>query len=232
MKTKILDALKPKFEGVSDAILERIATKLAKTVKTEDDVTTAAEGVTFQQVLESYGDSRATEAAKTAVKNYETQHKLKDGKKVETDESGKEGEKKKENDDANKDVPEWAKEFIEANKRLTEELATLKGEKTTNARKSALIEVIKGLPTELQSRYEKDFARLKFNDDDDFNSWLEDTKKDVEGINVKMSAYSGPLGGQFGKKDEHGVSAIVKQKFAEAKAQAEKQPSAVSGLQS
>ena len=228
MKTKILDALKPKFEGVSDAILERIATKLAKTVKTEDDVTTAVEGVTFQQVLESYGDSRATEAAKTAVKNYETQHKLKDGKKVDDVEPNDDG-KKKEGDD-NTDVPEWAKEFIEANKRLKEELDTLKGEKTSNTRKTALTEVIKGLPTELQSRYEKDFARLNFKDDDDFNSWLEDTKKDVEGINVKMSAFSSPLGGQFGNKDEHGVSKLVKDKFAEAKAQAEKQPSAISGL--
>ena len=227
MKTKILDALKPKFEGVSDAILERIATKLAKTVKTEDDVTTAVEGVTFQQVLESYGDSRATEAAKTAVKNYETQHKLKDGKKV--DDVDHDDDNKKRGDD-DEDVPGWAKEFIEANKRLTEELATLKGEKISVARKTALAEVIKGLPAELQSRYEKDFSRLNFKDDDDFNSWLEETKTDVEGINVKMSAYSSPLGGQFGKKDEHGVSNLVKEKFAQQKAQAEQQPSAISGL--
>jgi hypothetical protein len=32
MKNKILDALKAKFEGVSEAILGRIAEKLAKTV--------------------------------------------------------------------------------------------------------------------------------------------------------------------------------------------------------
>lgn len=229
MKGKILDALKPKFEGVSDAILERIATKLAKTVKTEDDVTTAVEGVTFQQVLESYGDSRANEAAKTAIKNYETQHKLKDGKKAEDVKPNDDDEGKSAKDDS-KEVPEWAKEFIEANKRLTEELATLKGEKTSNARKSALNEVLKSLPAELQSRYEKDFSRLNFKDDDDFNSWLEETKKDVEGINVKMSSFSSPLGSLFGKKDENGVSAIVKQKFAEAKTQAENQPSAISGL--
>ena len=230
MKNKILDALKPKFEGVSDAILERIATKLAKTVKTENDVTTAVEGVTFQQVLESYGDSRATEAAKTAVKNYETQHKLKDGKKVEEKEEPTNEEEKEEEKKGGVGVPEWAKEFIEANKRLTEELATLKREKTTNARKSALNEVLKSLPAELQSRYEKDFARLNFKDDDDFNSWLENTKQDVEIINVKMSSFLSPLGSQFGKKDEHGVSAIVKQKFAEVKTQAENQPSAISGL--
>ena len=67
MRKEILDALKAKFTGVSDAILGRIADKLAKTATTAEQVATAVEGVTFQQVLESYGDSRATEAQQTAV---------------------------------------------------------------------------------------------------------------------------------------------------------------------
>ena len=71
MKKKILEALKTKFEGVSETILDRIATKLAKTASTEDQVATAVEGVTLQQVLESYGDSRATEAQQTADRNNE-----------------------------------------------------------------------------------------------------------------------------------------------------------------
>lgn len=81
MKKEILEALKAKFEGVSEAILNRIADKLAKTVTKQEDVATAVEGVTFQQVLESYGDSRATEAQQTAVTNYEKKHGLKDGKR-------------------------------------------------------------------------------------------------------------------------------------------------------
>lgn len=67
MRKEILDALKAKFPGVSESILGRIADKLAKTASTQEQVTTAVEGVTFQQVLESYGDSRATEAQQTAV---------------------------------------------------------------------------------------------------------------------------------------------------------------------
>ena len=35
MKQQILTALKAKFVGVSDAILDRVATKLAQTVTTE-----------------------------------------------------------------------------------------------------------------------------------------------------------------------------------------------------
>ncbi len=69
MKKEILEALKAKFPGVSDNVLDRIANKLAKTVTTAEQVKTAVEGVTIQQVIESYGDSRATEASNTAREN-------------------------------------------------------------------------------------------------------------------------------------------------------------------
>ena len=44
MKKIILEKLKAKFEGVSDYILDRIAEKLAKTVKNEEEATTVVEG--------------------------------------------------------------------------------------------------------------------------------------------------------------------------------------------
>lgn len=83
MIQQITDALKTKFVGVDDKIISRVAAKLAKTVTKQEDVATSVEGVTFQQILESYGDSRATEATQTAVQNYEKKHGLKDGQKFE-----------------------------------------------------------------------------------------------------------------------------------------------------
>ena len=76
MKEKILSALKTKFQGVSADILDRIATMLAKTATTEEQVTTAVEGVTDELInmIEGYGDSRATGAQKTAVLNYERKY--------------------------------------------------------------------------------------------------------------------------------------------------------------
>ena len=69
MKDRILAALKAKFSGVSADILDRIAGMLAKTVTTEEQVATAVEGVTEEliNVIEGYGDSRATGAQKTAA---------------------------------------------------------------------------------------------------------------------------------------------------------------------
>lgn len=82
MKTKILEALKAKFTGVSDSILNRIADKAANTVTKEEAVASYVEGVTLQQIFDSYGDSRATDAAKSAVSTYEEKHSLKDGQKI------------------------------------------------------------------------------------------------------------------------------------------------------
>ena len=45
-----------------------------------DRVNSIVEGISFSDVLNSYGDFRAGDASKTAVSNYEKKHNLKDGK--------------------------------------------------------------------------------------------------------------------------------------------------------
>lgn len=154
MRQQILDALKAKFSGVSEKILGRIADKLAKTVTTQEQVATAVEGVTFQQVLDSYGDSRATEATQTAVANYEAKHGLKDGKTVQkqttvvedkTDDKGN-GEEK---------VPAWAQALIESNKTLSEQVKAMQGEKLTANRREQLSKIISSLPASIRKAYER-----------------------------------------------------------------------------
>ena len=83
MKKKIYDALQTKFQGVDAQILDRIATKKAEGQTDENQIPTIVEGVSFQDVLQSYGDSRAGDASKTAVTNYEKKYNLKEGKIIE-----------------------------------------------------------------------------------------------------------------------------------------------------
>lgn len=80
---QILAGLKTKFQGVEDAILQRIASKKSEGVTDESKVNSIVEGITFQDVLNSYGDYRADGAQKTAVANYEKKHNIKDGKPIE-----------------------------------------------------------------------------------------------------------------------------------------------------
>ena len=160
MKQQILTALKAKFVGVSDAILDRVATKLAQTVTTAEQVQTAVDGVTFQQVLESYGDSRATQATQTAVHNYETKYGLKDGVKVTPPETqppvvppvtppvtppaG-----------GAKTIPAWAQALIDSNNSLKNELAQMKTARTTETRKQQISTLIEKLPENLRKAYSR-----------------------------------------------------------------------------
>ena len=160
MKQLILNALKTKYQGVSESILDRIAEKLAKTVTSADQVQTAVDGVTFQQVLESYGDSRATQATQTAVHNYETKYGLKDGVKVTPPETqppvvppvtppvtppagGAET------------VPAWAQALIDSNNSLKNELAQMKTARTTETRKQQISTLIEKLPENLRKAYSR-----------------------------------------------------------------------------
>lgn len=80
---QILAGLKTKFQGVEDATLQRIASKKAEGVTDESKVNSIVEGISFQDVLNSYGDYRADGAQKTAIKNYEQKYNIKDGKAIE-----------------------------------------------------------------------------------------------------------------------------------------------------
>ena len=112
---QILAGLQQKFTGVDTAILTRIATKKAEGVTDETKVNSIVEGISFSDVLNSYGDFRAGDASKTAVSNYEKKHNLKDGKPIETTTTIKTEENKD-------DVPAWAQALIDSNNSLSDKL--------------------------------------------------------------------------------------------------------------
>lgn len=152
MRQLILDALKTKFTGVSEKILGRIADKLAKTVTTQEQVQTAVDGVQFQQVLESYGDSRATEATQTAVANYEAKHGLKDGKVVK---AGGDNGKTNPNGDGDENIPAWAQTLLADNKEMKATIKAMQGEKVTASRREQLSKIISALPPAVKKAYER-----------------------------------------------------------------------------
>lgn len=209
MKKEILEALKTKFAGVQDAILNRIAEKLAKTVTDADGVATAIEGVTFQQVLESYGDSRATEATQSAVTNYEKKHGIKDGAKLDKKTDGGDeppAEQPEQGGNAADEVPAWAKALIEQNKKLEERLAGFEGDRVANTRLEKLSGAIKSAPEKIRERYSKDFSRMTFQDEEEFDSWIQEVQTDVNDIvndlESKGAVFSPPKGGASGSSDD------------------------------
>lgn len=213
MREDIIIALKSKFEGVNEKILGRIAEKLAKTVTKSEDVAPAVEGVTFQQILDSYGDSRATEAQQTAVRNYEHKYGLKDGKVIEGGEPIIETKQPKQNSDG---TPDWVKALIDSNKALSERLDSLEKERTSTSRKQKFEAVTKSLP----ELYRKAYSRVSYQDmnDEKFEELLNEVKSEVQSINDGEKA----KGVVFGRP-----SSIVSNKRNDSKEASEAETNAV-----
>lgn len=193
MKEKILEALKTKFSGVNANILNRVADKLSKTVTTEDQVQTAVDGVTFQNVLESYGDSRATEASSSAVQNYEKKHNLKEGKVVTTPPVN---EPPKLDDDA----PAWAKALIQQNQELVTKVANFEKKGTTDALvarvqknlndKKIPASFLKGRTIEIESEDQIETVTKQF--EDDYTAFKQDLVNSGTVVDVPANSVGSP----------------------------------------
>lgn len=175
MKQKLFEALKTKFVGVDAQILDRIATKKAEGQTDENQIPTIIEGISFQDVLTSYGDFRAGDASKTAVTNYEKKHNLKEGKVIETPEPTPQPEPP--NPD---DTPAWAKALIEQNKTLTEKIALIENKSTLEQRTAAIGSKAKeyGIPESL-------VKRMNVPEDADLDEYFKDAKQDLSNLGFK-----------------------------------------------
>lgn len=187
----ILKALKTKYPGVDAKILERIAKKKAETTTKEEEVQTVVDGVTFQSIIDSEGDRRANETQLSAVANYEKKYKLKDGKPIAVPEPPKPTEPPA--GGANDEVLKMLKEIKADNDSLREQINAINGEKTTNQRKAKFEALFNGASDKLKERYMRNYDRLNFKDDEDFNGWL-DTQKPFIESDIKEEKASGALG--------------------------------------
>ena len=188
MKEQILEALRAKFPGRSAMILGRIADKLAKTATTPEQVTTAVEGVTPEliEVIESYGDSRATEASTTAVTNYEAKYGLREGKPTTPPAPTGEGNDNAPKGQADESVPAWATSLVERVTALQNELNRRDAERTTTGRRQALEAIYGHLPEPLRKGYER--IPLDTLSDDDFTKLSADVTAEVGEIGQTFAA--------------------------------------------
>jgi hypothetical protein len=186
MKKAILEALKAKFQGVSDNILDRIATKMAKTVTDEEQVKEAVENYTLQQVIDSYADSRANEAQQTAVKNYETKYGLKDGDKVDVEQQPqppKDG-----------GMPEWAQKLYATIQKQGEELTAFKQGSITTSRKKQLTDITSRLPESMRKGYDR--IAVDGYTDEEFTNLLTEITTEADNILTETKQTGVVFGGR------------------------------------
>lgn len=175
---QILAGLQQKFAGVDTATLTRIATKKAEGVTDETKVNSIVEGISFQDVLTSYGDFRAGDARITAVANYEKKYNLKDGKPIENPEEKKDEKK----DDKKDEVPSWAQALIDSNKSLSEKLTAYEAEKAQAQRNSQISAVAKkyGIPEFM-------LKDRNIPENTDLDTYFKDMKQDMSNSGFQFS---------------------------------------------
>lgn len=206
---QILAGLQQKFTGVDTAILTRIATKKAEGVTDETKVNSIIEGISFSDVLNSYGDFRAGQAQTSSIANYEKRHGLKDGKPIETTNTTT-TIKTEENKD---DVPAWAQALIDSNKSLSDKLTQFETEKAQATRSQQILAKAKeyGIP----ENYAK---RCAIKDDEDLDTYFKDLKQEFandgfKGVTPPESAEAKieKEAESIAKMIDEGTNAIVEQ---------------------
>lgn len=194
---QILAGLKTKFQGVEDATLQRIASNKAEGVTDESKVNSIVEGISFQDVLNSYGDYRADGAQKTAISNYEKKHNIKDGKPIEEPKPQPTPQPK-----PAEEVPAWAQSLIESNKTLGERLAAMDAKTKADARNQQIDALAKsfGIP-------EFAYKGKQIAEDADLNSYFTELKQEMQNSGFQFA--KAPEEGDHEHKSE--VSSIAEQ---------------------
>lgn len=78
------------------------------------------------------------------------------------------------------DMPEWAKGLVTSIGSLTQGLAAINAEKVGNTRREQYAKTLEGTSEVFKTKALKDFDRMTFKDDEDFNSYLTDATEDAK----------------------------------------------------
>ena len=197
---QILAGLRTKFQGADDATLQRMASKKAEGVTDESKVNSIVEGISFQDVLTSYGDYRADGAQKTAVTNYEKKHNIKDGKPIE--EPKPQDPLPTPTPQTTEQVPAWAQSLIDSNKTLSEKLAAMDAKTKADERNQQIAAVAKsfGIP-------EYVYKGKQIAEDADLNKYFTDLKQEMQNSGFQFAKT--PEEGNHEHKSE--ISSIAEQ---------------------
>lgn len=204
MKKNLIAALATKFEGVDAKILSRIADKIMsdKTIESEEDVNSAVEEVTFADILKHYGDSRATEATRKAVSNYEKKHGIKDGKPIELKQDDDDDDDPDSTKDKSKqstqdsELAKLLKQMSEKMDAQAEEIKQLKQGKVAESREKVLSGVIKDLKESQKKPYKR--YTLDTMTDEEFDEFIEEVTGEVTELVKENKAAAATFSPLFG----------------------------------
>lgn len=192
----VLQALKPRVKalGFNRDELKGVAANVANNLileedATEEDVNAAIEKaidavVPFLELTQKVSSRVINDYKKTTVKPVEDEED-------ETESTQPKKQKQTKEDQ----TPEWAQLLVKQIEKLEGELTAVKAEKTANTRKDKLNAILKDAGS-YGSRTMKNFAKMKFESDEEFEDFLEDVQADLEAYNQEQANIGlGKMGG-------------------------------------
>jgi pantothenate synthetase len=213
MREKLMALLTAKFlnvQGVRKDGLAQLANSLYLTVTTEDEAKTLVDKLSNEQVVDaikSYRSSVDSEVS-NATKTYEDNLKL----KYEFVEKTTQPVTPPTGNDNTAEVIKAV--MAEAMKPVFEKLSQFEQKTVMDGRTERLHEILEGCNDDtLKSKIQKDFLRMIFGKEEEFDEYLTDTKTDIETANqriadAKLTNGTQPVYATTNNKDE--VSAKVK----------------------
>ncbi len=180
MKEKIISRLKARFPNVnlSKKRLDAIAAKLEKKVEKEEDIDEALDEA---NELMDFADIAKQD---DRVRTLEAETK----KKPENPTTPVKEDQSQPNEDDG--TPVWARALIDSSKKLEEKISAIESEKTADSRKQRLKEKLKDFPEKLRAKAVKDFSRMQFEKEEDFEAYLEETAADLGEFSQQNAASS------------------------------------------
>ena len=221
MKKTILALLLAKFQGARTDGLNVLAGILALQASTEDEAKALVEKITDAQVNEFIKDYRkdVDKEVSESNKTFETNLRKKYDFKEKVVEPGNNPT------DKPNDIAEIVKAAVAAAvKPFEEKLSGYETKNLADSRLAKLNEKLNGCKDEtFKAQTLKDFARMKFETDDEFAEYLKDKETDIKTANQNVA--NAALGGASGKpmfaqKNEDGISKGVADFVASQKPEA------------
>lgn len=209
MKETILALLIAKFSGVRKDGLVALARSLALQCTTEDEAKTLVDKFTDAQVNEFVKDYRADVDKEVSESNKTFETNLK--KKFDLVQKTEPGGKKNPKDTDTDDIAAIVKAAVDAAVApLNDKLNGYEAKTIAETRLQALNEKLNGCKDEnFKAQTLKDFARMNFKDDADFNEYLTGKEADIATANQnKADTDLSNSGGSplFSQKEESGIS--------------------------
>lgn len=185
MKAKLILELKKRLPNVSATVLGLFADKLSTKITDESQIETTIDEFEasspisisdYADFIQRESDRRVTDAVKKS-KGEKTKTTTETETKVETTD----------------DMPAWAKALVASTQSLAQGLQAIQEGKVATTRREQYAKTLDGTSEAFKAKALKDFDRMSFQDDDNFNSFLVDAAEDAKAFAQEEA--NGGLGG-------------------------------------